>query len=337
VSGRGDDKESDLPRAPGWYPDPWSATGTGERYFDGKRWGTSERPLARHTTVLSEVRRDRSRKKRAGRFRGSLRTVAVIAALLGVGWGLSRFQHHSTGTTVSLSPASSPPASIPDRPPPGHEEARTPIGTPVAVPAGTGKFEVLEDQTGKPTTPIAWDPCRPIHYVVNPAGAPKDGLALIRSSIARLHTATGFDLIDDGTTTETPNKDRASYQPARYGARWAPVLIAWSDENAFPELAGYIAGIGAPQAVYSPDSDLYVYVTGQVVFDRQQLSVAATPDRGVVHSIILHELGHLAGLDHTADRHEIMFSEAQFNIRDYGVGDLRGLALLGAQACFPDV
>ena len=52
---------------------------------------------------------------------------------------------------------------------------------------------------------------------------------------------------------------------------------------------------------------------------------------------MLHEFGHLVGLDHTADKHEIMFSEADFNVRDYGIGDLRGLALLGTQPCDPGI
>ena len=45
------------PSEPGWYEDPFSATGTGERYWDGKKWGTNERPLGRHSTgVTTEAR-----------------------------------------------------------------------------------------------------------------------------------------------------------------------------------------------------------------------------------------------------------------------------------------
>ena len=31
------------------------------------------------------------------------------------------------------------------------------------------------------------------------------------------------------------------------------------------------------------------------------------------------------------------WSAAQFNVRDYGDGDRRGLALLGTQACYPEL
>ncbi|MDQ1381523.1 MAG: hypothetical protein QOJ71_2242, partial [Actinomycetota bacterium] len=138
-------------------------------------------------------------------------------------------------------------------------------------------------------------------------------------------------------TTEKTSKDRKPYQPERYDStRWAPVLIAWSDETATPSLAGYIAGVGKPEAVYA-GPDRLVYVTGQVTLDRQQLSPARAPDRGVVRAIILHELGHLVGLGHTSDRRQVMFSEAELNVRDYAPGDLQGLARLGTQACFPGV
>jgi hypothetical protein len=40
-----------MPREPGWYPDPFSATGDGERYFDGKGWGSTEWPRGRHTVT----------------------------------------------------------------------------------------------------------------------------------------------------------------------------------------------------------------------------------------------------------------------------------------------
>jgi hypothetical protein len=291
--------------------------------------------LGRHTTVPHEPRR--SLTERASRRR----TIRALGILVGAVAILVFVQHVRGGSRRVAAPPSTavstvPPATAPSNiPPPSREEAVAPLGRPAPVPAGAGRFEFEHNQPADPAKPVAWDPCRPIHYVVNPVGAPADGATLFREAIARLQTATGLHFVDDGTTTEVPVKDRLQYQPRRYGQRWAPVLIAWSDENKFPELAGNVAGVTEPAAVSSvSDNGPVVYVSGQIVFDRQQLSNALSPDRGIVRAIMLHELGHLVGLDHTSDRSEIMFSEAQFDVRDYGVGDLRGLALLGTQPCY---
>ena len=333
--------DDELPSAPGWYPDPWSATGTGERYFDGKHWGTSEKPLGRLSTVteLDAHRKRRGRKKRTGesRLRGRGPTIIGVIVVVIAVFGLSRLQsgspHAQNGKAPTTDTLTAPAL---DRPPPMRNESKTPLGVPAPVPAGSGKFEVLEDQPGHAASPVAWDPCREVHYVTNPTGAPPDGAAMVKNAIARVQTATGLHFVDDGTTSETPSKDRLSFQPARYGQRWAPVLIAWSDEKAYPELAGYIAGIGSPQSEYTADDHL-VYVTGQVIFDRVQMSAQEIPVRAEARAIVLHELGHLVGLDHTSDRRQIMFSESQFNVTNYADGDLRGLSFLGKQPCYPGV
>ena len=185
--------------------------------------------------------------------------------------------------------------------------------------------------------PIVFDPCRPIHYVVNLDGAPSDGLAIIQDAIATVASRDGFKFVDHGPTTEAPSKQRVPYQPETFSRkRWAPVLIAWSDEQASPDLAGYIVGVGGPQPVY-PTKGPAVYITGQVLLDRVELSESAVPDRGAVRAVVLHELGHLVGLDHVVDRTQLMFSEAEFAVRDYGAGDLRGLVLVGNGACVPGV
>ena len=222
-------------------------------------------------------------------------------------------------------------------PPASREEARHPLGAPAAVPAGSGGYEVIRHQPHDAQAPVAFDPCRPVHYVVNLAGEPPDGQQLVQSAMARLHETTGLDLVADGPTTEQPSKERSAYQPARYGkARWAPVLIAWSDEQTFPELAGYIIGVGSPQPE-ATDAGGLALVTGQVVLDRLQLDPTAMPDRGEARAVLLHELGHVVGLDHTADPTQLMYSEARFNVQDYGEGDRRGLALLGTQPCHPEL
>jgi hypothetical protein len=319
-------KTTDAPLTPGWYPDPWSATGIGERYFDGKRWGSTERPRSGHSTV-ERKQRARTRDDGSRRFPRA-RVVVAVLFIVGAALVVSQLQQGGSDSGSSAS-------ALTDRPPPSREEAAKPLGAPAPVPTGTGQYEMLANQRDHPKTPIAFDPCRPIHYVVNSEGAPSDGMKLIHDAVARVETATGLHFIDDGATTEAPDKNRPPYQPKRYDdSRWAPVLVAWSDETSFPSLAGYIAGIGGAQAVAGSDGR-FMYATGLVVLDRDQMSESALPDRGEARAIVLHEFGHLVGLDHTSDRNQIMFSEGQFNVRDYGDGDLRGLARLGTQACFP--
>jgi hypothetical protein len=330
VAGDGD-RRNEHPDAPGWYPDPWSATGEGERYFDGTHWGTTEKPMGRHTVAVKEVPLDPPRPERR---RGILAVVVLVVAVAAV-WGVPKLLSSDSGGGARRATGTT--ARSNDAPPPSQEESARPLGTPAPVPDGTGRFEVLQHQRGDASKPVAWDPCRPVHYVVNPSGGPADGPALIHAAIAQVGAATGLQFVDDGTTSEAPSKERGAYQPGRYGkSRWAPVLVAWSDEGSYPELAGYVAGLGDPQAVYAPNGEL-VYVTGQLVLDDQTLSAAQTPDRTRARAVILHELGHIAGLDHTNDRNQLMFSEAQFNVTTYGDGDLRGLALLGRQSCFPGV
>ncbi len=48
--------------------------------------------------------------------------------------------------------------------------------------------------------------------------------------------------------------------------------------------------------------------------------------------MVLHELGHVLGLAHVDDRHEVMY-EKGVRISDYGPGDLKGLKILGSGPC----
>jgi hypothetical protein len=338
------------PRDAGWYDDPFSATGTGERYWDGKKWGTNERPLGRHSTgVTTEARvipiKGRRRKGRAGKRRltgpaapGRNRQIAVfagfIALVLAASYVLPRFTGGDDDPRARMEEfiEEQMQGSV-DGPPPNSGAEAVPLGTPTNVPTGNGQFEVSLHQPNDETRPVAWDPCRPIHYVVNPQGAPADGVALLQEAIASVWVATGLKFVNDGTTTETPDKQRAAYLPDRYDPeRWAPVLVAWSNEAAFPPLAGYVVGAGRPVPVTDPMTNELVFVSGSLMLDTE----VTNADRATRKAIMLHELGHLIGLDHTADSSQLMFSEAN-EVAEYQDGDRRGLALLGTQACRPGV
>jgi hypothetical protein len=265
---------------------------------------------------------------------GNARVWIIAALIVGAGLALTEYQRSQGSSGATSAHEQAVRAGI--VPPSSNEERDAPLGKPAAVPAGSGQFEVIRDQPNDSRRPVAFDPCRPVHYVVNPAGEPPDGQRLIAQAIARLHEATGLRFVADGATDEPPSKDRTAYEPDRYHDRWAPVLVAWADQQSFPPLAGYVIGVGSPTAVGTSDGDL-AYVSGQVVLDREDLDPAVLADRGEAKAVILHELGHLVGLDHTSDATQLMYSEAQFNVQDYASGDLRGLAKLGTQRCYPEL
>ena len=57
-------------------------------------------------------------------------------------------------------------------------------------------------------SPGRWDPCSPIHYVVNLAGAPPTAASDIAGAIARVEAATGITFVADGTSSEIPSRSR---------------------------------------------------------------------------------------------------------------------------------
>ena len=142
-------------------------------------------------------------------------------------------------------------------PPAGLEEAALPLGAPPLGQATTGAFAFTAMQPDG-AGPVAYSPCRPIHYVVRPDGAPDGGAELVRTAVARVSAATGLQFVEDGETQESPSTDRQAYQPDVYGRRWAPVLVAWSTAAESPELSAEVAGIAGSASVTRAGRTVYV-------------------------------------------------------------------------------
>ena len=180
--------------------------------------------------------------------------------------------------------------------------------------------------------PITYDPCKPIHVVVNDRMAIKNGSRLVDQAIDRVKKASGLSIVVDGTTDEKPSRERPIHVD-RYDPVYAPVLLAWSDPKQSPKLAGDVAGYAGSRAV--ADGNRWMYVTGSVTLDGPQLDELLGQRDGwaSARAVVMHELGHLVGLDHVDAHGELMQPKGQPGLVSWGTGDLAGLAVLGSGQC----
>ncbi|WP_051299349.1 matrixin family metalloprotease [Arthrobacter castelli] len=220
-------------------------------------------------------------------------------------------------------------------PPPGQEMQGEPLGTPAPLAERSDSYRFMNAGQGAQDY-VAYDPCRPVHYVVRGKNMPDDGMQMIEEAIASVSNATGLQFVYDGMTTENPVDRRNLVQKQRYGDRWAPVLIAWVTEQEEPDVAGGTIGLGGSSYVSTGGSPT-AYVSGSMLLDAPQIEHLTRFPGGYsrARAIVMHELGHVVGLDHVSDPDQLMYAESNLEVTEFGAGDLTGLAKLGRGECVP--
>ncbi|MDQ4065195.1 MAG: matrixin family metalloprotease [Actinomycetota bacterium] len=184
-------------------------------------------------------------------------------------------------------------------------------------------------------SPVRYDPCRPLHYVFNPEHAPAGAAEDVAAAARLIADATGMDIVYDGTTNEPIARTRASYQPRRYSERWAPILIGWMphDSAIFDIDSVGVAGSEARQNARGRP----VFVSGAIVLNgAEQLANGFGAGR-TWGKVLLHEWGHVLGLDHVTDPAQVMNPDLVSSPATWGTGDLAGLRALGRGAGCLDV
>jgi hypothetical protein len=205
---------------------------------------------------------------------------------------------------------------------------------PATAAEGSGSYKFMAHQDGLPDTPVTYNPCRHVHVVVNADLSPPGGDRILDSALAEVSRDTGLTFVRDGVTHEIPRRGRPTRDFARYGPGRSPVLIAWVTPEQDPGLAGDVAGLGGSDPVRDSLTGRLTYVTGTVSLDSPTLREILLRPAGELEAqaVVMHELGHVVGLDHVADPHELMYAD-NVGQTQFGPGDLTGLARLGTGPC----
>lgn len=261
--------------------------------------------------------------------RGHRRAAAAVAVLVLLVGGLF--------VSSVLSDGMGGDGGFPDRP---ADAADAPLGTPgPGLGSGAGDsdaFAFTATQKGD-SEPVTYDPCVPIHMVVDPRTMVEDGMRLLDEALERVREATGLVFVVDGlvegseTAPEDGDKDEADLRGADGG--WVPVAVTWSDPRSSPTLDDGVTGYAGSASV-ERDGHRW-FVTGSVVLDGPQLEEILTRRGGwkAARAVVMHEVGHLVGLDHVQAPGQLMQPEGDGTLTTWGAGDRTGLAALGSGRC----
>ncbi len=339
-------------------PDRWL------REAHHQHWAQMEqqRLMAEQSAALARTRAAEDKRRRTATLAMRSLVVALsvcVVAAFGVlavtidFSGVMTRDQRSEGPRYSMSdialpdPVSRPAVPLDDgtsgepRPTPVENPSTEPLGRPADRSGDPGPFRFISTQRTD-GSPVVYDPCRPIRFVVNAKDMPEGGDLILNEALASVGDATGLVFEDVGSTEETPSFDREAFQPDRYGDVWAPVLISWSTPADDPMLAGAVIGVAGSIPVEAVDSDgnvREVLVTGSVSLDGPDLAAVMTIPDGPeqVRAVIVHELGHLVGLAHVGDQSQIMSPEARPGLIELAAGDRAGFREAGRGRCIPSL
>ena len=177
--------------------------------------------------------------------------------------------------------------------------------------------------------PVAYSSCRMIQVAVYPAGGPPDAEELVREAVDRVRSATGLDVVVIGSFggyAANWNFEAAPVLPAD------PISVSWQDGDAIAELTDHIAGLGGSPVVNDANGIPH-RVAGTIALSRDYYALLTRRgDHSEAVAVLMHEFGHVFGLDHVDSPRELMY-DGNNDLNTFGPGDLEGLRRLGHGPC----
>lgn len=226
------------------------------------------------------------------------------------------------------------------------------ISTPASAASATYSLASSTTSTGQ-KLPMRWNPCQPgITYKVNvslagsTSSARAAALADVKKSFDILGSATGMTFTFTGTTSYIPDgRSWSTEQPAEIVVAWVNPTrtktsssLLGTDSNGRP-VAG-TGGYSFKQWAYPGEPWTGAIGRGYVVLNAlENKTVRPGFGKGITRgNLLLHELGHVVGLEHVSSTSELMYpvliSRPSAGYHD---GDRAGLAKVGMQAGCIDV
>ena len=273
---------------------------------------------------------------RPGRRGARTITAVVVAALAVGGWYLGPslpgwvdylvhgdpdFRYYDAAANRTANPAPAAPVT----------GGRVRPAVPLPDPPPDDRYAWIATQADG--TPVRFDPCEAVHYVVRTrADVPPEAQEALSRAVASVAAASGLAFVFDGYTEEVPTDERGRGRSLASGAA-PPVLLAWTDPVETPALDGPTLGDGGP--LFAPGRDgRDVSVSGQVRLDTVDLLRDITTPEGqdFAQSVIMHELGHVLGAGHSQSDDELM-AERTDGRTSLGEGDRYAFAVLGGGPC----
>jgi hypothetical protein len=187
-------------------------------------------------------------------------------------------------------------------------------------------YAFMDTQDGRPVT---YSSCGLLQVAVYPAGGPPDAEQLVREAVAQMRSATGLDIVVIGSFGgHAPgwNFQAAPIHPDD------PISVSWQDGAAIARMTDDVAGLGGSPVVDNAYGGRQ-RVAGTIALSRsvyRGLEERGEHDQAL--AILLHEFGHVLGLDHVSSPGELMY-EDNIGRTTLGPGDLEGLRLLGQGPC----
>jgi hypothetical protein len=185
---------------------------------------------------------------------------------------------------------------------------------------GVGRRTAWRPIAGTKKAPARWGTCR-IRYKVNERRMPATGMADLREAMRRVTQVTGIRFRYRGRTSALP---QGSYG----GPGLDKMVVAWAPPaKSGGLLVDGVGGVGGTSRTASRLLSGYVLMNSDYATKAEPGFGAGQP----LGLVLMHELGHVVGLDHATDAKQIMAPGSPLPAAVWGAADLNGLRHVGAR------